>query len=109
MAQLRGILRTGIRKKEVKPTTKDLKFFTKERKRLQKEISLRHNIEEQRAEIMKLQEELNPSARTKLKKFMDSSTELVVHLGKGVGELSKMVKESEMKKSQPKVTVIKAK
>lgn len=98
-----------MKKKILRATPKDLQWLTEERKRLQKEVELRHKMEEQRREVLKLREQLHPSSKAKLKKFMDTGTELMLHLGKGMQKLGKVVQEREAKKKQLKVTVIKAK
>ena len=108
MAEVRGILRRKILHEKPIPLKTQLKELKEARKSLEKEVRLRHDLAKQRQEIMKLQEELHPRAGTKLKKFLKTTNELVLHLGKGMQKLGKAVQESEAKK-QPKVAVIKAK
>jgi hypothetical protein len=104
MAEIRGILQRRLMEKRRKPTQKELRELKIQRKELEKEIGLRHELAEQRQEIMKLQRELHPTAQAKLQKFLNTSNKLMAHLGKGMQKLGKMVQESEKSK---KVKIIK--
>jgi hypothetical protein len=104
MAEIRGILQRRLMEKRRKPTQKELQELISQRKELEKEMKLRRSLAEQRQEIMKLQREMHPTAQAKLEKFLDTSNKLMLHLGKGMQKLGKMVQESEKAK---KVEIIK--
>lgn len=97
MAEIRGILQRRLMEKRRKPTQKELQELIKQRKELEKESKLRHDLAEQKKEIMKLQQELHPTAQIKLQKFLNTSNKLMVHLGKGMQKLGKIVQENEKK------------
>jgi len=78
------------------------KRLAKERKVLKKELELKRQLKKQHKEISELKEQLHPTAKRKLQKFLTTTSKVMEQLGKGMQSFG----TTRVKK--PKVRIVKA-